>query len=187
MAEVSLVNCSQTDATWPDDRSTLVNVMAWCRQAISHYLNQCWPRFMSPYGVTKPQWVKVMPSVNLSINGLVVPSTRLVVQKFVSSLKHMSHWCRIYESGDLASVGSGNGLSPVRRQVITWTNAGLLSIGHLGTNFSEIRIEIRNISLKKMHLDMSSVKLAAMSSRGIRVNSSVANNALAPGSAGNQR
>ena len=41
----------------PDDKSTLVQVMAWCRQATSHYLSQCWPRFMSPYGVTRPQWV----------------------------------------------------------------------------------------------------------------------------------
>ena len=31
--------------------------MAWCRQAASHYLSQCWPRFMSPHGVTRPQWV----------------------------------------------------------------------------------------------------------------------------------
>ena len=27
-----------------NDKSTLVQVMAWCRQAPSHYLNQCWPR-----------------------------------------------------------------------------------------------------------------------------------------------
>ena len=26
-----------------DDKSTLVQVMAWCRQATSHYLSQCWP------------------------------------------------------------------------------------------------------------------------------------------------
>ena len=31
-----------------DDESTLVQVMAWCRQATSHYLNQCWPRSMTP-------------------------------------------------------------------------------------------------------------------------------------------
>ena len=41
-----------------DDKSTLVYVMAWCCQATSHYMSQCWPRFMSPYGVTRPQWVK---------------------------------------------------------------------------------------------------------------------------------
>ena len=39
-----------------DDKSTLVQVMAWCRQATSHYLSQCWPTFMSPYSVTRPQW-----------------------------------------------------------------------------------------------------------------------------------
>ena len=38
-----------------DDMSTLVQVMAWCHQASSHYLSQCWPRSM-PYGITRPQW-----------------------------------------------------------------------------------------------------------------------------------
>ena len=38
-----------------DDESTLVQVMTWCRQATSHYLSQCWPRFMLPNGVTRPQ------------------------------------------------------------------------------------------------------------------------------------
>ena len=42
-----------------DDKSTLVQVMAWCRQATSHYLSQCWPRSMSPYGIIRPQWVKL--------------------------------------------------------------------------------------------------------------------------------
>ena len=42
----------------PIDKSTLVQVMTWCRQAPSHHLNQCWPRSLMPYGVTKPQWVK---------------------------------------------------------------------------------------------------------------------------------
>ena len=42
-----------------DDKSTLVQVMAWCRQAASHYLSQCCPRSLSPYGVTRPQWVNV--------------------------------------------------------------------------------------------------------------------------------
>ena len=40
-----------------DDKSTLVQVMAWCRQATSRYLSQCWPRSLSPYDVTGPQWV----------------------------------------------------------------------------------------------------------------------------------
>ena len=41
-----------------DDKSILVQIMAWCHQATSQYLNQCWPTFMSPYGVTRPKRVK---------------------------------------------------------------------------------------------------------------------------------
>ena len=40
-------------------KSTLVQVMAWCRQATSHYLSQCWSRSLSPYGVNMPQWVNI--------------------------------------------------------------------------------------------------------------------------------
>ena len=38
-----------------DGKSTLVQVMVWCSQATSHYLNQCWPRSLPPYGITRPQ------------------------------------------------------------------------------------------------------------------------------------
>ena len=43
-----------------DDKSTLVQVMAWCHQATSYYLSQCWPRSTSPNGVITPQWVKMI-------------------------------------------------------------------------------------------------------------------------------
>ena len=43
-----------------DDQSTLVQVMAWCRQATSHYLSLCWPRSLSPYDITRPQWVNTL-------------------------------------------------------------------------------------------------------------------------------
>ena len=42
-----------------DDFSALVQVMAWCHQAPSHYLNQCWPISRTPYAITKPQRVKM--------------------------------------------------------------------------------------------------------------------------------
>ena len=44
-----------------DDQSTLAQVMAWCH----HYLSQCWPRSLSPYGVTKPPWVKKSTCFNI--------------------------------------------------------------------------------------------------------------------------
>ena len=58
----------------------------------------------------------------------------------------------------LTIIGSDNGLSPGRRQAIIWTNAGILLIGPLGTNFSEILIEIQTFSFRKMHLKMLSAK-----------------------------
>ena len=39
-----------------DDKSTLVQIMAWCHLAPSHYLRQCLPWYLSPYGITRPQW-----------------------------------------------------------------------------------------------------------------------------------
>ena len=66
----------------------------------------------------------------------------------------MTHIC----VGELTITGSDNGLLPERRQVIFLTNAEILLIGPLGTNFSEILIEIQTFSLKKMRLKMSSAK-----------------------------
>ena len=60
--------------------------------------------------------------------------------------------------GKLTITGSDNGLSPGRRQAIIWTNDGILLIGPLGTNFSEILIEIHTFSFKKTYLKMLSVK-----------------------------
>ena len=56
---------------------------------------------------------------------------------------------------NLTIIGSDNGLSPGPRQAIIWTNAGILLIGPLGTNFSEILIDIHTFSFKKMHFKMS--------------------------------
>ena len=56
------------------------------------------------------------------------------------------------------SVGSGNALSPIRRQAITRTNAHLLSIGPYGRNLSDIPVKIQNFSFQKMHLKISSAK-----------------------------
>ena len=65
---------------------------------------------------------------------------------------------RIYASVNLTIIGSDNGLSPGRRQAIIWTNAWILLIRTLGTNFSEILSEIHIFSFTKIHLKMSSGK-----------------------------
>ena len=48
---------------------------------------------------------------------------------------------------------------------ITETNAGVLLIRPLGTNFSIIRLAILSFSFKKMHLKLSSAKTATILSR----------------------
>ena len=72
----------------------------------------------------------------------------------------LTHWGRVTHIcvSRLTITGSDNGLSPGRRQAIIWTNAGILLIGPLGTNFSENSIEILTFSFTKMRLKESSAK-----------------------------
>ena len=92
----------------------------------------------------------------LTMDTVCLVSSRLVVLSHVI----LTHWGRVTQIcvGKLAIIGSDNGLSPGRRQAIIWTNAGMLLIGPLGTNFSAISIGIQTFSFKKMHLKMSSAK-----------------------------
>ena len=72
-----------------DDKSALVQVMAWCRQATSHYLSQCWPRSVLPYGITRPQWV------NKPITSWIVSRKHKITFRFSSHssiLKHGRLW-----------------------------------------------------------------------------------------------
>ena len=67
------------------------------------------------------------------------------------------HWSRVTHAcvGNLTTIGLDNDLSPGRHQAVIWTNAGILLIGPLETNFSEVVIEIHIFSFKKMNLKMS--------------------------------
>ena len=77
--------------------------------------------------------------------------------KFGNNLTHWGQATHICVS-EIIIIVSDNGLSPGRCQAIIWTNVGILLIGPLGINFSEILIEINTFSFKKMHLKMSSAK-----------------------------
>ena len=72
----------------------------------------------------------------------------------------LTHWGRETHTciSKLSIIGSDNGLSPGRRQTIIWTNAGILSIGPIGTILNEILIIIHTFSFKKIHFKMSSGK-----------------------------
>ena len=72
----------------------------------------------------------------------------------LTHLGGVTHMC----ISKLTIIGSDNGVSPAQRQAFTWTIAGILLIGTLGTNFGEILWDIYTYSFKKMHLKMVSVK-----------------------------
>ena len=67
----------------------------------------------------------IMELAGMSYTGAVWINTSPPSATYVSSV-------------NLVSIDSDNGLSPIGRQAIISTNAGLLSIGPLGTNFREI-------------------------------------------------
>ena len=65
----------------------------------------------------------------------------------------MTHIC----VSKLSIVGLDNGLSPDRRQAIILTNDGILLIGPLGTNFSEILIEILTFLFESVVWEMAAI------------------------------
>ena len=84
----------------------------------------------------------------------------------------MTHIC----VGKLTIIGSDTGLSPGRRQATICTNAEILLIGPLGTNFSGMLIEIDTISFNTMHLKFPSAKPASISSRPYSVEEPISEN-----------
>ena len=85
----------------------------------------------------------------------------LSLEKYLlSDLSILTHWGRATHIcvNKLTTMASNNGLSPGRHQAIIWNNAGILSFGLLGTNFTENLIEILTFSFKKMRSKVSSAK-----------------------------
>ena len=111
-----------------------------------------------------PQICAASPASTTREKGFVSLSDRTSYHEFLKSLEAawfaLTYWGRVTHIcvSNLTIIVSDNGLSPGRRQAIIWNNAGILSIGLVGTNFSEILIEILTFSFKKMRLKVSSAK-----------------------------
>ena len=79
-----------------DAKSTLVRIMAWCRQA------QCWLSSMPPYGVTGPQWDKRKHRANivcifrhcLMVTGGTLPIISVIGVTHGGRMTHISD-CRL--------------------------------------------------------------------------------------------
>ena len=98
--------------------------------------------------------------VQLYVQLLWIIGGRLAIAGVLHHRICLTHWGRVTDIcvGNLTITGSDNGLSPWRRQAIIWTNGAVLLIGPLGTNFSQILIEMSICSFTKMHLEMPSGK-----------------------------
>ena len=72
-------------------------------------------------------------------------------QNIVQEYAMLIHWGRVNHIcvSELTIIVPDNGLSPGRRQAIIWTNDGILLIGPLGTNFSEIYSEFQHFHSTK--------------------------------------
>ena len=103
-----------------DAKSTLVQVMAWCRQVTSHYLNQCWPRS-------------------------AIWRDHATMCYYIEAGWRMQNHMRL---GTI--LGYDNGFVPVQRQAIIWTSIDLLSIRPWGTNFNEISIKFKSFHSRKL-------------------------------------
>ena len=143
----------------------------------SHYLKQCW-NIGNWTLKNKLKWnisrnTCIFFSILFRFRYITVPSkfTRCIspereraffigTKSIIRWSQWLTHWGRVTHIcvSKLTIIGSNKGLSPGRPQAIIWTNAGIMLIGPLGTNFSEILIEIYTFLFKKMHLKMSSGK-----------------------------
>ena len=111
------------------NKSTLVQVMAWCHQwwhqaitydqATSQYLSQCWPRSMSPFGITRPQWVNTLAPGRCGFN------LKLVIFKLILRIDILSYSYEIalrWMTQDLTDDQSTQ--TQTQTQTFYWTTNG---------------------------------------------------------------
>ena len=136
------------------------NGISLVRQPLWVVLNRRWPSWRVKYIYIRFARTVLIKWGNLNV--LVI--TRCTVELRMLWKDHpivvLIHWGRVMHIcvSKQTIIGSDNGLSPGQRQAIIWTNAGILLIGTLGTNFGEIFIEVRIFSFKKISLKVSSAK-----------------------------
>ena len=79
---------------------TLVQVIACCPQTTRHYLSQCWPRFISPCGIT----IEANELINLILSGAIMTESCItwygIYNTTVTEAEINRMWC-VYSSEKL--------------------------------------------------------------------------------------
>ena len=136
-------------------------MLRWCWKAVFFWFGACVYVCcsMSCCYIRHAMWLLYMLATTFALLVTVELSLQTVpVSQLSPDLS--THWGEVTHTcvGKLTIIGSDNGLLPGRCQAIIWTNARILFIGPLGTNFNEILIGIQTFSFTKMHLKISSAK-----------------------------
>ena len=91
--EIALI---QMSLVFTDHQSTLVQVMAWCHWATSHYPSQCWPRSLSSYGVIRPEWVNWCYCISfqdIHHHIIVFCNISWMWTEYENNITYMQFWC----------------------------------------------------------------------------------------------
>ena len=91
------ISC-ETDLIWmlldyTYDQWTLFYVMTWCCQTTSHNLIHWWPRYLSPYGVTKPEWVNWCYCISFHHSIIVFCNISWIWTEYENKFKYIQCWC----------------------------------------------------------------------------------------------
>ena len=91
---------------------------------------------------------RISNSIEIQLAGRAPRACITITTWCCHNTSFLTHWGLVTHIcvSKLTIIGSDNGLSPGRRQAIICTNAGILLIGPLGTNPSEILIGIQTFS-----------------------------------------
>ena len=134
-------------------------------QALIYYItyHHCVKYHLRNYINSSPQFNQsflLSTAVHRSAPHRIEISHTICSKSYKSMKGVLTHWGRVTHIcvSKLNIIGPDNGLAPIRRLAIIWTNAGILLIGPLGINFSKILIEVHTFSFNKMPLIMSSPK-----------------------------
>ena len=89
-----LMGCRKIDKCCLIGESTLVEVMVWRRHGIICHLNQCWPRPLTPYGITRPindKCQKLSTSLQWTVGS---PIIRNCVCSMTFHKSYLTHLCQ---------------------------------------------------------------------------------------------
>ena len=125
-----------------DDETTLSLVMACCFQATSHYLSQCWSRSLSPYSITRPQWVNSLETCQ----NVWHFKSKILHRIFHQNHMH-HHWFRLWLVTCLA---------------IIWTSAGILLYSNLRNKLQWNLKQNPYIFIKRNAFENSVCKMVAI-------------------------